>query len=81
MLKEFEQIMGRACQGRLPVAALVSVQRWGSAFKADVLGVPHLLDSSLRLAACGDFCLESSAKGAVRSGISAGKALHSLLAG
>lgn len=50
-------------------------QRWGSSFKADVLPDVCLSDSSQLLAACGDFCGESSLEGAIISGLAAADAV------
>ena len=50
-------------------------QRWGSSFKADVLPDACLSDASQQLAACGDFCRESSSEGAIVSGLAAADAI------
>lgn len=38
-----------------------------------------LVEEGLRLAACGDFCVESSAQGAYLSGVAAAEAMAALL--
>ena len=55
-------------------------QRWGGGFKTGVLSERCLVDEQLRLAACGDFCVESSARGALLSGVAAADAVGRLLA-
>ena len=61
----------------LPLPPLISyhgqvhmeTQRWGSAFKADVIDKACLWDAELRVGMCGDFCKLSSAAGAISSGL------------
>ena len=66
------------CAEGEPEPTYLRAQRWASAFKADPLGDPCLTEPGLRLAACGDFCLSSSAEGAILSGIAAAEALAEL---
>lgn len=63
------------CPGVEPRPAYLHAQRWGSSFKADVLSEVCLSDSTQQLAACGDFCKESTSEGAVRSGLAAADAI------
>ncbi|EIE18846.1 hypothetical protein COCSUDRAFT_45008 [Coccomyxa subellipsoidea C-169] len=58
-----------------PVPVYMHAQRWGGGFKASVLQEACLIDRELDLAACGDFCRESSAQGAILSGLAAAAAL------
>lgn len=54
-------------------------QRWGGGFKAGLLPERCLIDEGLALAACGDFCVESSAQGALLSGLAAAEAMRLLM--
>ena len=51
-------------------------QRWGSSFKANPLGRACQEDRSLRLVACGDSFQQSSAEGAIMSGLAAANAVE-----
>ncbi|CAK0733136.1 hypothetical protein CVIRNUC_000231 [Coccomyxa viridis] len=62
-----------------PEPTYLRAQRWASAFKADPLGGPCMTELGLRMAACGDFCLSSSAEGAILSGIAAAEAIAELI--
>ncbi|BDA48954.1 Renalase [Coccomyxa sp. Obi] len=62
-----------------PTPVYMHAQRWGSGFKANLLPNACLIDRQLGLAACGDFCVESSAQGAVLSGLAAAQALREAL--
>ena len=57
----------------------METQRWGSAFKADVIDEPCLWDSELRVGMCGDFCQLSSAAGAMLSGLAMAERLKQAL--
>lgn len=50
-------------------------QRWGSAFKANTLDEACISDASLHLAACGDFCRDSTSEGAILSGLAVADAV------
>ena len=50
-------------------------QRWGSAFKSNVIGEACLWDAELRVGMCGDFCKLSSAAGAISSGLAMAECL------
>ena len=63
------------CAGNKPQPAYLHAQRWGSAFKAELLPDGCLSDPSQQLAACGDFCKESSSEGAIKSGLTAADAV------
>ena len=67
--KEFENILKAFSIGK-PVPSIISAkaQKWGSGFKGNLLHEMSLLDRENGLAACGDFCAESSAEGALLSG-------------
>ena len=79
LLHEFQTLMQGVLKQEVPQPVFVEAQRWGSAFKAHTLDVPCLTDPALGLVACGDFCLESSAEGALFSGLSAAAALQDIL--
>lgn len=66
---EFLRVL-RIFSGGRPLPSVVSAkaQKWGSAFRADVLQDRSVLDPESRIAACGDFCVQSSAEGALLSG-------------
>ena len=67
------------CAEGNPEPTYLRAQRWASAFKADPLGGPCMTELGLRMAACGDFCLSSSAEGAILSGIAAAEAIAELI--
>jgi hypothetical protein len=58
-----------------PTPVHLAAQRWGSGFKTGVLDTSYVWDPELKLMACGDFCGESSAAGAIESGLAAAEAL------
>ena len=67
---EFKTLLERAMGGSvLPKLVYSSAQCWGSAFKTQLLEERSLLDVESRIAACGDFCVESSAEGALLSAL------------
>ena len=66
------------CAEGKPEPMYLRAQRWASAFKADPLSDPCLIEPGLRLSACGDFCLSSSAEGAILSAIAAADAIAEL---
>ena len=78
LLQDFQAILSKAGYGELPQPVFVAAQRWGAAFKADVLEEGCLVDEGMGLLACGDFCIESSARGAMSSGLSAARAVQKL---
>ena len=63
----------------LPEPIFLSMQRWGSGFKGNVLPQHCLIDSDQKLAACGDFCMQSNVEGAILSGLAAAHELGGLL--
>ena len=63
-----------------PQPVYMHAQRWGGGFKANLAPERCLLDEGAALAACGDFCIESSAQGALLSGLAAGQAMARLMA-
>lgn len=72
--EEFKAALARIPGGKqLPEIVHSSAQCWGSAFKTDVLPCRSLLDEKNRIAACGDFCVESSAEGALLSAADAAR--------
>ena len=52
------------------------VQRWGSSFKEGCMDEPCLWDPGLQLGLCGDCCRESSAAGAISSGLAMAEQLE-----
>lgn len=79
LLQDFEALMQKVLGKQLPLPAFLEAQRWGAAFKAKALEQPYLVDEQLRLAACGDFCVQASAQGALSSGLYAAEALSRLV--
>lgn len=79
--EEFITLLGlMACSGQaVPELVTASAQRWGSAFKTDLCPARSLFDEGSRLAACGDFCVESSAEGALLSALDAAKRIKEFL--
>ena len=53
----------------------MEVQRWGSSFKVDTIEEACLWDPELQLGFCGDLCRESSAAGAISSGLALADAI------
>lgn len=58
-----------------PTPLHLASQRWGSGFKTNVLDASYVWDPDAKLMACGDFCGESSAEGAIQSGLAAAAVL------
>ena len=79
LLSEFEKVMEPLVGGQLPKPKFLNAQMWGAAFKASCLPESCLFDPDIDLAACGDFCLESSAVGAIESGLAAAAAVQTHL--
>ena len=64
----FTELLQKIADGvDIPELVSNSAQRWGSAFKTNLIPQRSLLDKQNALAACGDFCVESSAEGALLS--------------
>lgn len=64
----FTELLQLSADGpNIPELVFSSAQRWGSAFKTNLIPQRSLLDKQNALAACGDFCVESSAEGALLS--------------
>ena len=68
MQKDLERVLKVFTKGQ-PLPEVVSARgmKWGSAFKENVLSEGSLVDPENRMAACGDFCQESLAEGALLS--------------
>ena len=66
---------------RLGAQVHAEVQRWGSSFKEGCIDEPCLWDPGLQLGMCGDFCRESSAAGAISSGLAMAERVEQHLAG
>ncbi len=84
MLQRDWQGSGQACVcwdtgGATPQPVYVHAQRWGGGFKSKLVRERCLVDEALALAACGDFCIESSAQGALLSGLAAADAMRVLM--
>lgn len=78
--KEFLSLLKREVGGaKLPGLVFASAQRWGSAFKSSLLPERSLLDEENAIAACGDFCVQSSAEGALLSAADAAERIQILL--
>ena len=65
--------------GVLICPSILQVQRWGSAFKGSPLPHDCLGDEQRRVVVCGDMCRNSTAEGAVLSGMAAAECMRNSL--
>lgn len=67
--KEFIRVLQAFEPGKaVPLIFSAKAQKWGSGFRDKLLQEKSLIDRENGIAACGDFCLESSAESALLSG-------------